>query len=229
VQFETYENSGLADAATGITVSIVASGTSMGGTGTPVATTSTGIVALDQGLFQYLWNVAPTVAPGDYTVTWTGVRNSDSVTVTYVQNVTIAAVPAGSPASGMYATVAQYQARTGDTLTPAATVLARLQLASEQIDYAIIGAVYATDANGTPLNPLLADVLMRACIEQVRYLNANDDDAHIKRDYTSMNVAGVSYTRSANTQGSAFPPIAPQALIILKTNGVLQKAVLINW
>lgn len=229
VQFCTYEYSGLFTEASDVQIEITASGTAMTGTGTPVALTSDGITELSEGMFQYIWNVPDNQAAGDYYVNWTGVRASDGMTVTYQQTVTVAASPSGSPAPGCYATVTQYQARTGDTLTPVSLVQTRICLASEDINMAIIGAVYAVDADGMPLSPFLTDVLMRATIEQVRYLNAMDDDALIKREFSSMNVAGVTYSRSAKTQGTALPPVASRALSILKNAGVLPKAILINW
>ena len=53
VQFETYVNSGQAATASGVTVSITASGSSDGGTGTPVPATSAGVQQLgDGGIFK---------------------------------------------------------------------------------------------------------------------------------------------------------------------------------
>lgn len=128
-----------------------------------------------------------------------------------------------------YATLADYQDRTKDTLTPSDTIEARLILASEDIDSAISGAVYETDTDGNPTDTVLIDVLKRATIEQVRYLNAQDDDASIKREYSSITVAGMSFTRAQKKQGGTLPPIAMRALEILKNAGVLQNAPLINW
>ena len=73
--------------------------------GTPVPATSAGITALDMaGLNQYVWAVDPAQAPGDYLVTWSGTVGS--LTLTYVQTVTVAAMQSGAPAPGVYATVA---------------------------------------------------------------------------------------------------------------------------
>jgi hypothetical protein len=229
VTFESFVNSKIGVAASGVTIGITASGASDGGTGTPLAPTSIGVLNVGTGLYQYVWHVGTSVAPGSYTVTWSGTRSSDSTLVTYQQVVTVAAQPAAAPLTGVYATVAQYQAKTGDQFTPAATVQQRLQLASEQLDVALVGAVYAVDADGMPTDPGLVDTLMRACCEQARYLNAHNDDAQVKREYASTNVGGVSVSRVASMQGRALPPIAPQALAILRVAGVLPAAPLVNW
>ena len=229
VQFETYDLSGLADNASDVTLGIAAAGNWAGGSGVPMGQSADGLVNIAEGLWQYTWDVLPDVEPGDYVATWSGTRASDGQVVNYVQTIAVQAVPSSTPSPGTYATVKQYQDRCGDTYTPTDLVAMRLIQASEQIDFAIIGAVYATDADGNPQSPLLADALKRATCEQVRYLNANDDDSNIKGEFASMNVAGKSYSRSAKTQGNAFPRICPQALIILKNAGVLPKAALVNW
>jgi hypothetical protein len=231
VQFDTFLNSAQPSATSGVQIAITAADGSMAGTGTPLAATSTGVVSVggDQAVYEYGWHVPANTVPGDYEVTWTGTRTSDSAAVSLAQVVTVAAVPDAAPATGVYASVAQYQARTGDSFTPAPMVAARLQLATEQIDRAVIGAVYATDADGMPLDAGLADVLMRATIEQCRYLNADNDDSHLKREFSAMNVGGVSWTRTPSMQGLSMPPLAPQAAVILQNAGVLSVAPLIGW
>src|ERR1039457_4741503 len=176
VQFETFDHSGLADSASDVSLSIVTAANWAGGSGSPLPETSAGLVNVSPGLWQYTWDVHPPVVPGDYVVTWTGTRHSDGQVVHYTQTIVVQAIPSSTPSPGAYATVAQYQRRCADTYTPTDLVAMRLIQASEQIDFAIIGAVYPTDADGNPLSPLLSDVLMRACCEQTRYLCANDDD-----------------------------------------------------
>lgn len=229
VVFESYVGSRIGVNTTGVTVGITASNAADSGSGTPVATTSTGVVSQGTGLYQYVWHVGTTVAPGSYLVTWTGTRTSDNTLVSYSQAVTVAAQPSPAPLPGLYATVAQYRNKTGDQFTPDATVQRRLQLASEQLDLALIGAVYAVDGDGMPTDPGLVDTLVRACCEQVLFLNAHNDDAQVKREYASTNVGGVSVTRSAAMQARALPPLGPQALAILRVSGVLPSAPLINW
>lgn len=229
VVFESFVDSNIGVAASSVTIGIAASGAVDGGTGTPVATTSTGVVNEGIGRYQYAWNPATNVAPGTYKVTWTGVRSSDNTTVTYVQNVTVIAAPAPEPVPGVYATVAQYQAQTGDSFTPTAAVSQWLRLASQDIDVALVGAVYSVDADGQPTEPGLIDTLMRATCMQAQYLVANNDPTGVKREYVSTNVGGVSVTRAASMQAPALPPLAPRALSILRVDGVLPSAPLVNW
>ena len=229
VVFESFVGSRIGVATTGVTVGITASNAADSGSGTPVPTTSVGIASQGTGLYQYVWNVGTGVVPGSYLVTWTGTRTSDSTQVAYSQAVTVAAQPAPAPIPGLYATVAQYRAKTSDQFTPDATVQQRLQLASEQLDLALIGAVYAVDGDGMPTDPGLVDTLVRACCEQVRFLNAHNDDAQVKREYSSTNVGRVSVSRAAAMQARALPPLGPQTLAILRVSGVLPSAPLINW
>lgn len=228
VVFESTVGSNLEVAAGNVTVGIDASPAADGGSGTPVATTSTGITG-QGGQYRYVWTVPPDTLPGSYLVTWTGVRASDDVTITYQQAVMVAAAPAPTPIPGVYATVDQYQQKTGDQFTPTATVAQRLRLASEQIDVYLVGAVYAVDGDGMPTGPGLIDTLSRACCEQARFLNAHNDDAQVKREYVSTNVGGVQVTRAAQMQALALPPLAPQAAAILRVAGVLPSAPLVSW
>lgn len=229
VQFETSVNSGQACEASGVTIQIAASGAADSGSGTPVPTTSAGVTELGMGLFQYNWSVPDNQASGSYLVTWTGVRASDSETVTYQQAAQVAPNPDEVPQPGCYASVAQFRAWSGDTWTPAQIVQVKLQRASEDIDIALVAAVYRVDADGMPLDPQLIDVLVRATSAQAAYLLAVNDDAGIKREYASTSVGGVSATRSSKMQGMALPPLAPRALAILRVEGVLPAAPLVNW
>jgi hypothetical protein len=225
--FETYPGSGQGGSASGVTIGITAAPAPSGGTGTPVPTTSSGIVALSQSLYQYTWACPAGQAVGDYLVTWTGTVNS--VSEVYVQTVTVAAIPSGSPAPGVYATVAQYRARSGDQFTPADLVATMLLLASEAMDHYLVGAVYATNANGMPTDPMLIDVLMRATSAQCQFMLADNDPTGVKRQYSSTSMGGVSTSRVAAMTAMPFPPLAPQAAAILHAAGVLGSAALINW
>lgn len=229
VQIETSVNSGVACAASDVTIGIAASGAPDSGQGTPVAMTSAGIITLAMGLCQYNWAVPESQAPGSYLVTWTGVRASDNTTVTYTQLAMVAANPEAVPQPGVYASVAQFRAWSGDSWTPAQIIQTKLQRATEDIDVALVAAVYRTDADGMPLDPQLANVLVRATSAQAAYLIAQNDDTGIKREYASTSVGGVTAVRSARMQGGALQPIAPRALAILRVAGVLPAAPLVNW
>ena len=229
VLFETAINTGVACEATGVTVGIAASTAADSGSGTPVATTGTGVTELGMGLFSYTWSVLESQAPGSYLVTWTGTRLSDNTVTTYTQAVNVAASPESVPLPGVYASVQQYRNWSGDTWTPADIITVKLQRATEDIDVALVAAVYRTDADGMPLDPQLANVLMRATSAQVQYLLAVNDDSGIKREYSSTSIGGVSATRSARMQGGALPPLAPRALAIMRVAGILPSAPLVNW
>jgi hypothetical protein len=229
VVFETYVNSGQACSASGVTIGIAASGAPDSGSGTPLATTSTGVTNLGTGLYTYTWNPAASITPGSYLVTWTGTRASDSTSISYVQAVNVAPDPESVPLPGVYASVAQFRAWSGDTWTPAQRITVALQRATEQMDVALVAAVYRVDADGMPLDPQLVNVLVRATSAQTQYVLAVNDDANVKREYASTSVGGVSASRSAKMQAMALPPIAPQALAILRVAGILPAAPLINW
>jgi hypothetical protein len=228
VQWETYANSGVECAASGVTITIAESGASDSGSGTPVATTSTGIIEQGMGLFQYTWDVPENQAPGSYLVTWAGTPATGSVT-SYQQAINVAPQPESVPLPGLYASVADYRNRTNDQNTPTARVQVALQLASEDIDVALVAAVYRTDADGMPLDPQLANVLRRATAAQAQYIIAVNDDAGVKQEYASTSVAGISAARAAAMQARALRPICPQALGILRVSGILPAAPLINW
>lgn len=229
VQFESYMNSGQAASAGGVTISITASGAPDGGDGSPVPVTSAGIQQLGEGLYEYDWSVPDDQAPGSYLVTWSGTRLTDDMLVTYQQAIMVAADPQSVPLPGVYASVNQYRAWSGDLFTPSQRVTTALQRATEQMDVALVGAVYRTDADGMPLDASLANVLVRATSAQAQYIIAVNDDANIKREYASTSVGGVSASRAAGMQGLALPPLAPQALAILRVTGILPGAPLISW
>ena len=226
--FETYPGSNQGALVTGVTIGIDAAGTPGGGTGTPVPATSAGLTQLaPDGLWQYTWAASPSQAPGDYLVTWTGTIGS--TVQTYVQTVTVAVVPTGSPAPGVYASLAQYRAWSGDVVTPDALVNPALQRASETIDNALIGAVYHVNPNGMPADAMVLDSVMRACCAQVQYDLGDNDPTGLKRQFQSVKVGGVTTARARGTTALIFPPLAPRAAQILHTSGVLPSAALVNW
>ena len=228
VVFESYVGSGEIVSASNVTIQITASAAPDGGEGTPVATTSSGITQTAFGQYQYVWPVPDTQTPGTYIVTWTGNRASDSESVTMQQVATIAPVLAPAPLPGNYCTVAQYQGWSGDYSTPNSLVQIKINRASEDLDRALVMAVYAVDGSGMPTDPWLINVLVRACAAQVQYLFASNDDAGVKREYLSTNVGGVAVTRAPGQQ-SSLPVISPRALSIMRVAGILPSAPLVNW
>jgi hypothetical protein len=225
--FETFPGSGQGGTASGVTVGVAAAPAPAGGAGTPVPQTSTGVVPLSVSLYQYVWSVPTGQALGDYTVTWAGTVNG--VLQTYLSTVTVAAVGSGTPAPGVYASVSQYRAWSGDQFTPSDLVSTMLMRASEAMDHYLIGAVYRTNGNGMPTDPMLIDVLMRATSAQCQFMLADNDPTGVKRQYSSTSMGGVSTSRVSSMTAMPFPPLAPQAAAILHASGVLGSAALINW
>jgi len=221
VQFQTYLGSGQPAPSSGVQVTIApAQG------GTPVyGPASDQITAADQANYTLDWRPATTTPPGDYTVTWTAASPPQQVT----QVVTVVALPAEAPSPGVYATVTQYQDETGDYATPRARVKRELRSASRTIDRALIGAVYPTDADSMPTNPAHIDLFMRTTCAQASFQIANNDPDHVKQQYASQSMGGVSQSRTARAQGQVLPPLAPAAAEILQVDGALPSAPLISW
>jgi hypothetical protein len=223
VMFETYYGSGQPQPVSNVSIAITLNGSS-----TPtLGPTSTGVVAADNASYSYQWLPGVTVAPGDYSVLWSAIGSSG--TVTYTQAVTVAAAPAALPAPGVYASVAQYRSWSGDQFSPDDLVTVALRRGTEVIDRALIGAVYATDADGMPTDAGVLNVFMRATCAQAQFILANNDFANVKSQFASTSMGGVSQTRASSAQNQMFPPLAPQAAAILQVAGVLPGAPLVNW
>lgn len=129
----------------------------------------------------------------------------------------------------VYATVADYQAWSADTITPTARVTFLLSRASEQVDRAMVGAVYTVDPNGYPVDAMLLDVMNRATCAQVAFLVDYDDDQGAKQRFQSVTVGNVTFQRAAGTAGLAQIPIGPNTLDILRNAGALPTAPMIDW
>lgn len=231
--FASYEGSSVpADLAATPTITIAATTTSTGGSGTPVAATTTGVAFVSQGVYNYTWAVAASTAPGDYQVTWSGTdTSSNALSYTYV--VTVTAQPAESPGPGIYATVQDYRGWSQDTITPDSVISALLPRASEILDMAMVNAVYSTDLDSMPNDPLVIDVFRRACCAQVKYMVATNDPDSVKTQFSSVRLGGgsggMSLIRDKAFSGSAMPRLAPQAAAILHVAGAAPGAPLISW
>jgi hypothetical protein len=220
--FETSFGSGIEQPVTGVTVTIT-----LAGSPPPLlGPTSAGVVAIDTATYSYTWNPAATVAPGNYLAAFTGTGPNGPIV--YTQAVLVASPPSPVPMPGVYATLAQYQAWSGDSVTPASLVTPTLQRASEVLDYYLKGAVYATDADSMPTDAGVIDVFMRATCAQCQFMIALNDPAFVKSQYASTSMGGVALTRSQAAQGRMVP-LAPMAAVILGNAGVLPGAPLINW
>lgn len=129
----------------------------------------------------------------------------------------------------VYATVADYQTYTGDTLTLAPQLTIWLRAASRHVDRAVIAAVYPTDPQGYPVDANLIVSFKDATCEQVMFLRDTDDDSGVKARLSSVRMGAMSFTRAPGTAGLALKPICPGALEILRNTGVLPVAPMVNW
>lgn len=222
-QFQTYLGSGVEQAVSDplITIAPAAGGSAL------IGPTATGIVSSDSATFTYTWAVAPSVTPADYSVTWTATGPSGTITIS--QTVTVSALPTQVPGPGVYATLAQYQAWSGDTSTPSSVVTPALRRASEVIDLYSVGAVYEVNANSLPSDPSVIDAFMRATCAQAAFEMANNDPAHVKSQFVQTSMGGVSQTRAPGAVMQITPPLAPQAAAIMRTVGILPSAPLLGW
>ncbi len=220
-QFQTAVGSGISQPVSGVTITITPSA----GGSPVVGPTSAGVIAADAATYTYTWSVAAAIPPGDYTVVWQAATPSLSLSGV----VTVVRQPDESPSPGVYASVDQYRAWSGDWGTPNTRLAVDLRRASEVIDVALVGAVYQTDADGMPVAPMVIDCFMRATCAQTQYVIANNDPANVKDQYLNSNVGGVALTRAPGTMAKALPPLAPQAAAILRVAGVLPAAPLVSW
>jgi len=223
--FETYIGSGQAAPASDVTITITAAAN--GATGTPVPQTSADVTSNDSVTWNYTYACAADQATGDYLVTWAG--TVDGTVQTWQSTVSVYAIPTGSPAPGVYATVAQYRNETGDQATPVSRVEVMLRKATRVIDHHTMGAVYEHTPNGMPSAAVVIQAFMQATCAQAEFMIADNDPTGVKRQYTSTSMGGVSLTRAPGTTGMPFPPLAPEAAMILHTAGVLGVAVLSDW
>lgn len=189
--------------------------------------TGEGLITTDEATYQYVWNPPSSTTPGLHLAVFTGIGPNGQIT--YNQAVNVGARAELSPAPGCYASVSQYRTETGDTWTPSARVQRALKDGSSTLDRAMIGARYVVDANAMPTDPGIAEVFMRAVCAQAEFVIANNDLSHVKSQYASTSVSGVSATRTASAQGQVFPPLAPRAAEILQNVGALPGAPLLGW
>lgn len=114
-----------------------------------------------------------------------------------------------------YATISDLEAWLAPEPAPA-NAARLLEQASDAIDQALIGAMY------DPADPDVQDVLRRACVRQVHWMMDRDDETGANNDLQSMSAGSRSFTRRTVGEGAgAAPRIAPQAVTVLRTSGLL--------
>lgn len=100
---------------------------------------------------------------------------------------------------GPYATAADLEAFTG--ATPPADADRLLRRASEEIDTALITAVYATDDTGNPTDPAHIEAVKNATCAVVEWWSETGDETGAGSSWTSVGAGSVNLSRSG--QGSA--------------------------
>ena len=91
-----------------------------------------------------------------------------------------------------------------------------LEQASDALDQALIGAMYE------PADLGVQEVLRKACVRQVHWMMDRDDETGANNDLQSMSAGSRSFTRRTVGEGAgAAPRIAPQAVTVLRTSGLL--------
>ena len=133
-------------------------------------------------------------------------------------------------AARVYAAIGDYRANTGDTTTPDIRVTVLLRQASAAIDRAMIGAVYATDlVTLLPTDATVIDIFNRATCAQAKFIQALGDDDGVQGRLDAVSIGGISIHRAPGTTGQALPPLGPQALQILQSEGALPTSALMGW
>lgn len=129
----------------------------------------------------------------------------------------------------IYATIANYRAWSLDAITPDDRVTWQLARASEDIDRALIGAVYPVDANGMPTDADDIQTFQDATCAQVAFRQELSDDTGAASRNDSTSIGGISIHRAAGTAALAMPPLGPEALKILHLAGAVGVAGMTNW
>lgn len=129
----------------------------------------------------------------------------------------------------VYATLAAYRTWSQDAITPDARVTWLLARASEDIDRALIGAVYPVDSNGMPTDATDIATFSDATCAQVAFRQEISDDTGAASRNDSTSIGGISIHRAAGTAALSLPPLGPEALKILRLAGAVGVAAMTNW
>ncbi|MFD6889294.1 hypothetical protein [Streptomyces sp. NPDC059957] len=119
-----------------------------------------------------------------------------------------------------YATPEQFATYTGQPApADAERLLAR---AGEDIDSALLTAVYPVDEDGDPLDAKIAAALAAASCAQVEYwVAAGDDGTGAQGRWDSVSIGPVSLSgRAASTSGASGVELAPRAARELRRAGL---------
>lgn len=122
----------------------------------------------------------------------------------------------------IYATPEQYTAWTGQQ-TPPADIDRLLARASEDVESALVTAVYCTDALGMPTETTVIQALADAVCAQVEYQQATGDDGTgAAGRWDSVSLGPVSLSgRKDNPAAAGDVDLAPRAHRALRQAGLL--------
>lgn len=129
----------------------------------------------------------------------------------------------------VYAALADYRTWSSDAITPDARVTWLLARASEDVDRALIGAIYPVDSNGMPTNADDIVTFRDATSAQAAFRQEVSDDTGAASRNDSTSIGGISIHRAAGTAAQAMPPLGPEALKILHLAGAVGVAAMTNW
>lgn len=129
----------------------------------------------------------------------------------------------------VYATLADYRTWSSDAITPDARVTWLLARASEDVDRALIGAIYPVDTNGMPTDTNDIATFNEATCAQAAFRNELGDDTGAASRNDSTSIGGISIHRAQGTAAQAMPPLGPEALKILHLAGAVGVAAMTNW
>ncbi|MDJ1136218.1 hypothetical protein [Streptomyces iconiensis] len=121
----------------------------------------------------------------------------------------------------VYATPEQLTAWTGTPAPPGAERL--LARASEDVDDALLTAVYTTDEQGMPTHPGTVQALADAACAQVEYqLATGDDGTGAAGRWSSVSIGPVSLSgRRDEPRSTSDVDLAPRAARALKRAGLV--------
>lgn len=118
-----------------------------------------------------------------------------------------------------YATPAELSAYTGQALGVPTEDQRLLDRASEKVDAVLVGAYYATNAQGMPTDVNHIAALKNATCAQVEYWRDTGDELDTMGDFRQVTIGSLNMTRADS--GRSRRRLAPRAIDHLRLGGLL--------